>query len=351
MQHLTPAEQSYVREGSSNAVQKERLLARILQRTVLARYCAVSQLRCVACAAVLGSCALQQLTEQCLCKPAAVLVLPHPTLQVLHRYCSEDFEPPSLRFERNAHGKPELSWEEADAQPDPPIHFSLTHTSSLLGIAVSCGSLVGLDVEESNRHTKADPLRLARRRLAPLELASLEAIQSTEGRAGRFVQLWTLKEAYVKAVGQGISAPPGLKGFSVLLHKDDDIAHRSQQISTTSVADKAYRISFHSDSHVNGDEWGFLLLSVSDMHTAALCVQIPEQRQLLTRQDSSDSNASAATNFGDSANDYMESYANSKQTRAQPQLHVTFRSTIPLVRDNIHHSCCIQGASRLWSVE
>ena len=42
------------------------------------------------------------------------------------------------------------------------------------GIAVSCGSLVGLDVEESNRHTKADPLRLARRRLAPAEVASLE---------------------------------------------------------------------------------------------------------------------------------------------------------------------------------
>lgn len=42
------------------------------------------------------------------------------------------------------------------------------------GIAVSCGSLVGLDVEETRRHTKADPLKLARRRLAPLELADLE---------------------------------------------------------------------------------------------------------------------------------------------------------------------------------
>ena len=52
---------------------------------------------------------------------------------LLHRYCSEAFEPPSLRFERNAHGKPQLSWEEADGQPEPPIHFSLTHTSSLLG--------------------------------------------------------------------------------------------------------------------------------------------------------------------------------------------------------------------------
>ena len=44
------------------------------------------------------------------------------------------------------------------------------------GIAVSCGSLVGLDVEESGRHTKADPLKLARRRLAPPELAQLEGV-------------------------------------------------------------------------------------------------------------------------------------------------------------------------------
>ncbi len=177
------------------------------------------------------------------------------------------------------------------------------------------------------------------------------AVHSAEGRARRFVQLWTLKEAYVKAVGQGISAPPGLKGFSVLLHKDDDVACRSQQVPAARVADTAYRISFHSDSHVNGDDWGFLLLSVSDMHTAALCIQISEQRQLLTRHDSSDSNASADTNFGDSPNDHMEVSADNIQARAEPQLHVTFRNTIPLVRDNVHHSCCIHGASRLWSVE
>ena len=38
MQLLTSQEQAYVREGSSEAVQKERLLARTLQRTTLARY-------------------------------------------------------------------------------------------------------------------------------------------------------------------------------------------------------------------------------------------------------------------------------------------------------------------------
>ena len=177
------------------------------------------------------------------------------------------------------------------------------------------------------------------------------AIHSTEGRARRFVQLWTLKEAYVKAVGQGISAPPGLKGFSVLLEKDDDIALRSRQASAAKVADTACKISFLSDSDVNGDEWGFVLLSVSEMHTAALCVQISEQTQLLTRQDSSDSNASAATTFGDSADDYVDINANNTPTRAASQFCVTFRSTIPLVKDNVHLACCIQGVSRQWSVE
>ncbi len=201
-------------------------------------------------------------------------------------------------------------------------------------------------------HRTADPKLSDNNIHAQPVFVPCAAIHSTQGRARRFVQLWTLKEAFVKAVGQGISAPPGLKGFSVILQEDDDIALRSQQVSAGRVADTAYSISFHSDDHVNGDEWGFLLLSVSDMHTAALCVQILEQRQLLTRQDSSDSNASAATNFGDSANDSMEISANNEQTRAEPALlHVTFRSTIPLVRDNVHHSCCVQGASRLWSVE
>ena len=42
------------------------------------------------------------------------------------------------------------------------------------GIAVSCGSPVGLDVEAADRHTRTDVLKLAKRRFAPIELASLE---------------------------------------------------------------------------------------------------------------------------------------------------------------------------------
>lgn len=43
------------------------------------------------------------------------------------------------------------------------------------GCAVTARPLVGLDVEESGRHTTGDPLRLARRRFSPAEIASLES--------------------------------------------------------------------------------------------------------------------------------------------------------------------------------
>jgi phosphopantetheinyl transferase len=41
------------------------------------------------------------------------------------------------------------------------------------------------------------------------------ALQDPASRAALFMALWTLKESVVKAKGSGISAPPGLKGFSI----------------------------------------------------------------------------------------------------------------------------------------
>ena len=42
--------------------------------------------------------------------------------------------------------------------------------------------------------------------------------EGAEERARHFVRLWTLKEAYVKAIGRGIGARPGLNAFSLTLH-------------------------------------------------------------------------------------------------------------------------------------
>lgn len=174
------------------------------------------------------------------------------------------------------------------------------------------------------------------------------AIGSEEARAKRFVELWTLKEAYVKAVGQGISAAPGLKGFSILLQQPSALpAARIRQITAAPVADIAYSISFQSDVETP-DTWGFMLLSLSNQHTAAVCLQTSPPQ--IVRQDSDDSNASTDTAFDDPACSSMFSVA---QDRTEPThldhspLKITFRGTVPLVADDIELLCRVEAAGGL----
>ena len=44
----------------------------------------------------------------------------------------------------------------------------------MIGLALSAGGLVGLDVEECDRRTRVDPLRLARRYFSEAEIAELQ---------------------------------------------------------------------------------------------------------------------------------------------------------------------------------
>ena len=83
-----------------------------------------------------------------------------------------------------------------------------------------------------------------------------------EARAEHFVKLWTLKEAYVKALGKGISAPPGLRGFSFTLAAPG---------AAVSAADGA-AIRFASAAGGDPSCWQFALLQPTAEHVAALCV-------------------------------------------------------------------------------
>lgn len=163
------------------------------------------------------------------------------------------------------------------------------------------------------------------------------------------MELWTLKEAYVKAVGRGISAAPGLKGFSVLLQPDAGLADRVQQMTATPVADTAYSISFQSDVETT-DTWGFILLRLSNEHTAALCLQTSMLLQI-TRQSSDDSTASTNTVFGSLASMSMLDVSTVRtQTKTQlgdSPVKLTFRSTIPLVTDDQELTCCVEAVGGL----
>lgn len=173
--------------------------------------------------------------------------LQHHSLDPTSVLASDPLHPASLVFSRNKHGKPEL------CHPATPLRFNLTHTPGLIGLAVAVGGSVGLDAEAKGRKTRGDSLRLARRRFSQIEIEQLERIEDPEERAALFIKLWTLKEAYVKAVGRGIAASPGLRGFSFQLEEG------------------AKRVEFDSATDVGG--WEFALMQPVEGHLAALCYE------------------------------------------------------------------------------
>jgi 4'-phosphopantetheinyl transferase len=110
--------------------------------------------------------------------------------------------PPSAwMFSANAYGKPTIS------APTPevgcaPLSFNLAHTRGFVACAITFSNAVGVDVERLGR--RIDGTALADRYFTALEAASLRTWPEEE-RGARFLELWTLKEAFVKATGLGLS--------------------------------------------------------------------------------------------------------------------------------------------------
>jgi 4'-phosphopantetheinyl transferase len=114
--------------------------------------------------------------------------------------------PGEWRFIRSEHGKPLIL---AETEPSP-LKFSLAHTAGLAVVAVTCASDIGVDVERVDRPVKARGL--INRFFSPEEAAELGKLPP--GRLqDHFFLYWTLKEAYIKALGRGLSHPLDSFGF------------------------------------------------------------------------------------------------------------------------------------------
>jgi 4'-phosphopantetheinyl transferase len=123
------------------------------------------------------------------------------------------------QFETNRYGRPHVSQPQALRD----IRFNLSNTTGLVACAVSRDCEIGVDVEHMSR--TLDPDALAPSVFAPAELADFRRAVS-EDRRDRFFSYWTLKEAYIKARGMGLSVPLDafwfdLVGPSPLLHVTD----------------------------------------------------------------------------------------------------------------------------------
>lgn len=115
--------------------------------------------------------------------------------------------PLAWRFEATSHGKPQI----VEPACETRLRFNLSHAHGIVAVAVSCNHEVGIDVE------MVDPARLttdmAVRFFSPAEVEMVNQADS-ELRTEILFRIWTLKEAYIKAVGLGLSIPLDSFSFS-----------------------------------------------------------------------------------------------------------------------------------------
>jgi 4'-phosphopantetheinyl transferase len=103
-----------------------------------------------------------------------------------------------LRFEYGAFGKPRL----ATGSTETPLQFNVSHSGELILIALAMGRAVGTDLERMRSDINVE--RIAASFFSPHERLALQSIPA-HLRIQAFFDCWTRKEAYIKAVGDGLS--------------------------------------------------------------------------------------------------------------------------------------------------
>jgi 4'-phosphopantetheinyl transferase len=181
-------------------------------------------------------------------KPRLIHLVARALLRTtLSRYV--DVQPTQWRFETNDYGRPHIS----APQIAPDLRFNLSHTDGLVALAIAQGCEIGIDVESLDR-------QLNTAEIAPtvFEASELSAFQSAPEHQRRdlFFAFWTLKEAYIKARGMGLSLP--LDGFAF----DMSQAHP--------------RISFNHRCVDDASRWQFRRFSATPEHALAVAVEAPE---------------------------------------------------------------------------
>jgi 4'-phosphopantetheinyl transferase len=130
--------------------------------------------------------------------------------QILAQYLG--VAPQSLVFQYNEQGKPSL----ADNCGGDWLNFNVSHSGSLVLYAFRLEGVVGIDVEKVREVEDMNQIAASTfSAVENLHFQSLPVPQQVEA----FFNCWTRKEAFIKAVGTGLSYP--LTSFDVTLRPDE----------------------------------------------------------------------------------------------------------------------------------
>lgn len=119
-----------------------------------------------------------------------------------------DLSPEQVAFSYSEYDKPALT----AVPPHSPFQFNVTHSGGLALLAFCRGEAVGIDVEKIRPLPDAE--QIAHRFFSQHENQVFKNVPPAQ-RSAAFFNCWTRKEAYIKAIGEGLSCP--LDVFDVTL--------------------------------------------------------------------------------------------------------------------------------------
>ena len=152
-------------------------------------------------------------------------ILFHKILRiVLSKYI--DIKPKQIVFHTNDYGKPYL--------PEYNIQFNITHSNGMLAIAI-WKKQIGIDLENLDR--SLDFIDMAKQVLSSEEFQALTNL-TLENSTSLFFNLWTQKEALLKAIGTGLNN--SMIHINLIDKKEINIDGNMWQIEKIKPIDKNY---------------------------------------------------------------------------------------------------------------
>jgi 4'-phosphopantetheinyl transferase len=158
-----------------------------------------------------------------------------------------DIAPATVQLTTGAFGKPCL----AGAQALSGLQFNISHSGNRALCGIAWNQSIGVDIECWRPMRDADAL--VRRFFSPEEVAWYESLPLV-ARHQAFFDGWTRKEAFVKALGRGLSFP--LRSFSVSL--EASVGVHALECPTIAAA---------------GLRWSLLSIAVDDGVSAAVVIE------------------------------------------------------------------------------
>jgi len=163
----------------------------------------------------------------------------------------ETFTPDQLQFTVSDLGKPELN------NASKSLRFNLSHNDELIICAVCLNKDIGCDIENLSR--KINVNAIAKR------FFSASEYQLIKTKPSSFFEYWTLKEAFVKATGLGISQ--GLETFSFEIKEQKEMKQNDNIV-----------LRFNQNCKEKSPQnWYHSLLFPDDRHCIALSVNNKKQ--------------------------------------------------------------------------